>query len=189
MNMKWLPKMSSVDIKSVHQVNWWEILALVGLGLIIALMQANLRLPLKLPGWRGLIWLTPLVATRLSTSFFGASSITGLSAAGCSWLLGVRNDPFDWFFLLVVGEFLDLAYATKKWRKQVWFWAVVAGLVHLIKPLTRLVISIAGIWGYGVFANGYVYPLAMHLLFGVSAGLVGSGLILWTKKLRRNPQP
>ncbi len=180
MNTKWLPKMSSVDIKGLRQVNWWEILAFVSLGFFMALVQAHLRLPLRLPGWRGLIWLTPLVATRLSTSSFGAASITGLSAAGFSWLLGVRNDPFDWLFLLVVGELLDIAYAPRKWRKQVWFWGVVAGLVHLLKPLTRMVIG-AG----GVFANGYAYPLGMHLLFGAIAGVIGSGLILWTKRLRQ----
>jgi hypothetical protein len=182
MNTKWLPKTSFADIKR----HWWEILALVGLGLIIAIVQANLRIPLRLPGWRGLIWLTPLVATRLSTSRFGAASITSLSAAGFSWLLGVRNDPFDWFFYLVVGEFLDLAYHQgRSWQKQVWFWAVVAGLVHLIKPLGRIIISEEGLWSYGSLSSGFIYPLVTHLLFGAIAGLLGAGGVLWTKRLRR----
>ncbi|WP_414756013.1 hypothetical protein [Anabaena sp. CCY 9910] len=37
---------------------------------------------------------------------------------------------------------------------------------------------------FGVFGNGYVYPLIMHLLFGAIAGIIGSGLILWTKKYK-----
>ncbi|MBC1216447.1 hypothetical protein GNE08_19735 [Trichormus variabilis ARAD] len=31
---------------------------------------------------------------------------------------------------------------------------------------------------FGVFGNGYVYPLIMHLLFGAIAGIIGSGLII-----------
>ncbi|WP_414553118.1 hypothetical protein [Anabaena sp. CCY 0017] len=187
MNTKWLPKTSSANIKQrLRQVNWLEILALVGLGLIIAAVEANLRFPLRLPGWRGLIWLTPLVATRLSTSRFGAASITSFSAAGCSWLIGVRYDPYDWFFYLVVGELLDLAYHQgRKWKQQVWFWAIAAGLIHLIKPLTRIIISSSGVW-YGFLSSGYIYPLTTHLLFGAIAGIVGSFAVLATKNLRKS---
>lgn len=186
MNMNWLPKTSSANIKQrLRSLNWLEILALVGLGLIIAIVQANLHFPLRLPGWRGLIWLTPLVATRLSTSRFGAASITSLSAAGFSWLVGVRNDPYDWFFYLVVGELLDLAYhQDRRWQKQVWFWAIVAGLIHLIKPLTRMIISAGGVWSYGFLASGYIYPLTTHFIFGAIAGFVGAGLLLWAKRRR-----
>lgn len=110
MNTKWLPKTLSADIKRLRQVKWHSICVLNALGLMIALVQAHLRLPLRLPGWRGLYWLTPLVATRLLTSRFGAASTVSLSAAGFSLLFAVKNDPFDWFFYLVVGELLDLAY-------------------------------------------------------------------------------
>lgn len=138
MNTKWLPKTSFVNIKRLGKVNWLKVIGLLGIGFFIAFLQANLRVPLRLPGWRGLTWLTPLVATRLSTSFFGAASVTSLSATGFSLLLGVRHNPFDWFLYLVVGELLDLAYHFNKQRRQkIWFWAIAAGLVHLIKPLSR----------------------------------------------------
>lgn len=187
MNTGWLPKSSSASIKRLRQVNWPAILGLVGLGLVIAIAQANVHLPLRLPGWRGLLWLTPLVATRLLTTTPGAASITSLSAVGFSLLFGVRNDPFDWFFYLVVGELLDIAYYWgRRWRKQVWFWAVVVGLVHVIKPLVRIIVSAGGIWSYGSLFAGPIYPLLTHFLFGAIAGLVGSLAVLRVKHRRRN---
>ncbi|KAB8330023.1 hypothetical protein SD80_032960 [Scytonema tolypothrichoides VB-61278] len=118
MSTKSLPKVSFASIKDWRQVTWLEILGLIGLGLVIALVQASVHFPLRLPGWRGILWLTPVVATRMLTSSFGAASVTSLSAAGFLLLLGVRNNPFDWFFYLVVGELLDLAYYFgRRWRQ------------------------------------------------------------------------
>ncbi|HLO84935.1 MAG TPA: hypothetical protein VK203_07970, partial [Nostocaceae cyanobacterium] len=107
MNTKWLQNISFANIR---RGKWLEILVLIGLGLILAIVQANIHLPLKLPGWRGIIWLTPLISTRLLTSQFGAASITGLSAACFSLLLGVKAFPDEWLFYLVVGELIDIAY-------------------------------------------------------------------------------
>ncbi|ARV57241.1 hypothetical protein BZZ01_00105 [Nostocales cyanobacterium HT-58-2] len=187
MSTKSLPKVSSASIKRLGQLNWLEIIGLVGLGFVVALVQANLRLPLRLPGWRGLIWLTPLVTTRLLTSSFGAASVTGLSAAGFSFLLGVRNNPFDWFFYLVVGELLDLAYHFgRKWRQKVWFWTVAAGLTHLTKPVVMIVFSAFGFRVSGsLILKSPVYPLLTHLLFGALAGFLGSLTVLCVKRIRR----
>ena len=185
MSTKSLPKASSASIKRLRQVNWLAIIALVGLGFCIALVQANLHLPLRLPGWRGIIWLGPIVATRLLSSSFGAASITSFSAAGFSLLFGVRNDPYDWFFYLVVGEVVDLAYRLGgRWRHSVFFWTIVGGLVHPIKPLARIIISAGGVWSYGSLSAGSIYPLVTHLLFGAIAGLVGALAALW---LMRTP--
>lgn len=187
MSIKSLPKVSSVSIKRLRQVNWLEIIGLMGLGLFIALIHAHLHFPFRLPGWRGLIWLTPLVATRLMTSSFGAASITGLSAAGFSFLLGVRNNPFDWFFYLVAGELLDIAYHYgRRWRQQAWFWAMAAGLAHLTKPLAMIVLSAGGVWESGsLIFSGSINPLLTHLLFGGLAGLLGSLAVLSIKRMKR----
>jgi hypothetical protein len=181
--MKWLQNTSFVNIR---QVKWLEILALMGLGLILAVVQANLRLPLKLPGWRGIIWLTPLISTRLLTSHFAAASITGLSAAGFSLLLGVRAFPDEWLFYFVVGELIDIAYHKSQiWQKQVWFWAIIAGLVHLLKPLTKVVMSLSGVGSYGAASSGLIYPLLTHLLFGLIAGAMGATIVLAAKNRRK----
>ncbi|KAF3889906.1 MULTISPECIES: hypothetical protein [Nostocales] len=188
MNTKWLPKTSFVNIKRLGKVNWLKVIGLLGIGFFIAFLQANLRVPLRLPGWRGLTWLTPLVATRLSTSFFGAASVTSLSATGFSLLLGVRHNPFDWFLYLVVGELLDLAYHFNKQRRQkIWFWAIAAGLVHLIKPLSQTIVSAGGGWRYGaLFVAGPFYPLMTHLVFGAIAGFLGAATVFWVKRLHRS---
>jgi hypothetical protein len=171
MNTKWLPKTLSADIKRLRHVNWLEIIGLIALGLVIAIVQANLHLPLKLPGWRGLIWLTPLVATRLLTPRFGAASIISLSATGFSLLFGVSNNPFDWLFYLVVGELLDLAYHLGgRWRHKIWFWTMVASLVHLTKPLARIMIGASSVWSYNSMAVGSpMYMIITHLFFGAIA--------------------
>lgn len=185
MNTRWRLRVSSAITRSLGQVNWVEIAALIGLGCLIALVQANLHLRLGLPGWRGVIWLLPLVATRLLTRSFGAASITSFSAAGFTFLFGVENDPINWFFYLAVGEILDLAYHLGgRRRNTIWFWTIIAGLVHLIRPAARIVINMSGIWVYGSFASGYVYPLATHFIFGIVAGLLGSATVLLARRPR-----
>lgn len=158
------------------------------IGFFIALVQANLRLPLRLPGWRGLIWLTPLIVTRASNINPISGSITSLSAAGFSLLLGVRNDPYDWFFYLTIGEVLDIAYhLNKRWRRRVWFWSVVAGVAHSIEPLARTIIDAGNVWPYGALsAGGPVYPLVTHLMFGAIAGLLGAFAALKLERFWRS---
>ncbi len=48
MNTRWLPKTLSADIKHLRYVNWLEIIALIALGLVIAIVQANLHLPFEI---------------------------------------------------------------------------------------------------------------------------------------------
>jgi hypothetical protein len=72
-----------------------EILFLVLLGASAVVLQSSLRLPLRLPGHNGLIWISLLMIGRLVSQRRWAATISSVSAATFSLfpILGF-DDPF-----------------------------------------------------------------------------------------------
>ena len=117
-----------------------------------------------------------------------AGTLDGAGAAAVSLLpfWGVADDPFIPLIYLLPGLAVDLAWmALPKWQTQVAFLALLAGLAHATKPLSRFVISLATGWPYGSLLNGVLYPLATHILFGIAGGLIGALAVLGLRRLRR----
>ncbi len=166
---------------------WWEALLLLGGGALAVVLHNTLRIPLQLHGRHGVEWMALLVMGRASSRFRGAGTLTSLGAVATSLLpiWAARNDPTLWLTYLLPGLVMDACFALlPRWREKAWFLVGLGGLGHATKPLVRWVISLATGWPYGSLLYGVAYPLALHILFGLVGGLIGTVIVLGIKRFR-----
>lgn len=159
---------------------WWEVLLLIGGGILAVVLHEFLRLPLGLPGRHGVEWMALLLLGRASSRFRGAASLSGASAALTSLLPFWRgDDPFAWLAYLLPGLVLDAAY--RLWPQsgsKAWFIILLGGLAHATKPVLRLMLNLLAGFPFGSFRYGVLYPIWTHLLFGLIGGMLAV-LIVW----------
>jgi hypothetical protein len=170
-------KTPSGVIDDGESLTWPMALFLVLLGVGAVALPTMLRLPLKLPGHQGLVWMALLMSGRTVSRYRWAASISGVGA-GLTALLPLwgSDDPIFWLTYLVPSLVIDAGLPlAQRWRMQPWSLAVLAGLAHGTKPLLRLVFGALAGWPYGSLLGGVLYPLTLHILFGAIGGLIGIG--------------
>lgn len=174
----YFPKTSSGDIDAHETLTWPMAMFLVLLGVGSVVLPAVLRLPLKLPGHHGLEWMALLMTGRTISRYRWAASISGVGA-GLTALLPLwgSDDPIFWLTCMLPGLVIDAGLPlVQRWRAQPWSLAVLAGLAHGTKPLLRLAFGALVGWPYGSLLGGVIYPLTLHIVFGVIGGLLGIGV-------------
>lgn len=142
------------------------------LAVAIIVASTDMRIPLGLPGHRGLVWLTMLVAVALVTvrrqtvlAVGAASSIAALPMHGLS-------DPLWSSRYVAAAAFLYAVASLSVVRVHRWLLAVVAAPIHLV-ALASSVFS----WHSGAnlsawASNGMLERAGWHLVFGFVAGLL-----------------
>ncbi len=123
---------------------------------------AEMRLPIGVPGHRGLIWLTLLVAVALTTrvratviTVGAASAVTVLAVQGASWQGGRY---------LLAAVLLYLLAGTAAVQRRRWRLALAAAPIHLVAVAVP-----TGLFG----AAGVAAKVGGHLGFGLLAGVLG----------------
>lgn len=145
------------------------------LAVAVIVASTDIRMPLGLPGHRGLIWLTLLVAVALVTArretvlaVGAASSIAALPIHGLS-------DPL-WSSRYVAAAALLLAVGSVPVvRLRRWLLALAAAPIHLV----ALASSVAS--GHTMSAwvsNAMLERAGWHAIFGLVAGLFAWGVAL-----------
>ncbi|OBL01456.1 hypothetical protein A5646_19630 [Mycobacterium sp. 1245499.0] len=140
---------------------------LVAVAAIVA--STDIRIPLGLPGHRGLIWLTLLVAVALVTArretvlaVGAASSITALPIHGLSDPLWSSRYGAAAALLFTVG-FVPVV------RLHRWLLALAAAPIHLV----ALASSVASGRAMSAWVStGMLERAAWHLIFGFVAGVL-----------------
>ena len=182
---EFFPKRSSGSINTGQALTWPMALFLLLLGVGSVVLPAVLRLPLKLPGHHGLEWMALLMLGRTASRYRWAASISGVGA-GVTALLPVwgADDPIFWLTALLPALVIDLGLPLfQRLSAQPWSLAVLAGLAHGTKPLLRLAFDTITGWPYGSLLGGVVYPLTLHIIFGIIGGLLGIGVgVLSTRR-------
>lgn len=183
----WSLKRSSSSIEVCAGLTRSELLLFVGLGAGVVVLHAVFRWPLRLPGHHGLEWMALLLVGRCVSSHRWSASLSSLSASALSvlpfWGFG---DPFVWLVYLLPGLVIDAGFRLScYWRENIWFLAALGGLAHGSKPLARAALSALSGWPYGSLLHGLAYPLGTHILFGFLGGLLGAGLMLAGRSLRK----
>ncbi len=161
-----------------------ETVFLVGLGVLAVTLLAYLRLPLKIPGHKGLIWIGLLMVGRLVSQRRWAATTTSAGAAATSLLpiMGFK-DPLDTVVFLLSGFVLDLGYMlSPRLVVSIWGVALLGALAHATKPMAKLVASAGSGLPYPSLISGLAYPLALHALFGAAGAILA---VISVRLLRR----
>lgn len=151
-----------------------ETVFLIGLGVLAVTLLAYLRLPLKIPGHKGLIWIGLLIVGRLVSQRRWAATTSSASAAAISLLpvMGFK-DPLDTAVFLISGFVLDLGYLlSPRLVVSIWGVALLGALAHTVKPIAKLLVSVGSGFPYPSLMLGLAYPLALHALFGAAGAIL-----------------
>jgi hypothetical protein len=142
------------------------------LAVVVIVASTDIRLPVGLPGHRGLIWLTLLVAVALVTirletvlAVGAASSIAALPVHGLS-------DPLWSSRYVAAAALLYAVGSLPVVRRHRWLLAVAAAPIHLVA-----LAGSASSWHTGAtmsvwMTNGMFERAGWHLGFGFLAGLL-----------------
>ncbi|MEE3752004.1 hypothetical protein KN250_011545 [Mycobacterium intracellulare] len=135
--------------------------------------STDLRIPLGLPGHRGLVWLTLLVAVALVTA--RRETVLAVGAASTVATLPMHGwaDPL-WSSRYVAAAALLYAVASlPAVRARRWLLSVAAAPVHLV----ALASSVFGLHAGGHLSTwastGLLEKSGWHVVFGFLAGLLG----------------
>jgi len=153
-----------------------EALFLILLGVVGVALHAYLRLPIKVPGHNGLLWIALLMVGRLVSQRRWAASISSTSAAAISLLpvMGFK-DPLDTITLLIPGVVIDLAFLiSPRLLASLVALALVGAFAHATKPIAKLIVSAGTGFPYPSLIAGILYPLSLHALFGAAGAILAA---------------
>lgn len=165
-----------------------ETLFLLLLGASAVALHSSLRLPLRLPGHNGLVWISLLMIGRLISQRRWAATTSSASAAAFSLLpiLGFE-DPLVPITYIIPGIVIDLGFMLSvRLTISPWTIALIGAAAYATKPLIRLLASAGSGFPYPSFAAGIAFPIALHALFG-AIGAVAAILFLGLIRRARNP--
>ncbi|BBY40234.1 hypothetical protein MMAN_43680 [Mycobacterium mantenii] len=145
-------------------------LPLIAIGVIVA--SSDIRIPVGLPGHRGLIWLTVLVAVALVTARREAVLAVGAVSSIAALPMHGLSDPL-WSSRYVAAAALLYAAGSLSvvWRRR-WLLAVAAAPIHLVALMSSLFSWHAGPGMSAWASNGVLERAGWHLVFGFVAGLL-----------------
>lgn len=142
------------------------------LAVTVIIASTDVRIPLGLPGHRGLIWLTLLVAVALVTARRETVLAVGAAASMGALPMHGLSDPL-WSSRYVAAAALLFAVGSfRALRLHRWLLAVAAAPIHLV----ALAGSVSS-WHTGAsmsawVTNGMLERAGWHLVFGCVAGLL-----------------
>lgn len=161
-----------------------EILALLAIGVVGVLLHAKFRVPLKLPGHHGLVYMALLIGGRMLSRKPYASSLSSVGAAVMLMFPLGFKDPFMPLIYLLPGFIVDLGYRILGPKnRNIFLMALFCGIAYMTIPLSRIIITTFTGFPYGSLINGFLWPTFTHLVFGFAGGLAGSALV---KAFRKN---
>lgn len=136
------------------------------LAVALIVEYSDIRIPLGLPGHRGLVWLTSLVAVALVARW--RETVVAVGAASTVSTLMLHGVGDAWASTRDLSAAILLyAVATLPWvRPRRWLIVPAAAPIHLVALLGRGQLS-------AVVSTGVVEKVMCHLGFGLIAGLLG----------------
>jgi hypothetical protein len=147
-----------------------------GLGVLAAAFDMLVRMPLHLPGHRGLVGMAILVLARVLTRQPWSASATAATSALIVAAPIVSGRPSAAALYLISALVVDIACLLfTRWRERVWFLTLAAGLGNGAKAVA--------LWLLGDrIAAGFGVQLASHFGFGLGGGLIAAQL--WALRQR-----
>ncbi|WP_421841524.1 hypothetical protein [Mycobacterium sp.] len=128
-------------------------------------------LPLGLPGHRGLVWLTALVAVALVTVRRETVVAVGAASTVATMPMHGLSDPIWATRYVSAAILLYMVACLSSARRRRWILSLAAGPIHLV-ALANSVFSIHRAWHLALVSHGLVERAGWHLVFGFLAGLL-----------------
>jgi hypothetical protein len=154
------------------------VIALV--AVLILVSKSVLRMPIKLPGHAGVLWIAALMVGRSAVRYRGAATLMGLLGGT---LVAIFQPSASGFALTIAkyvlpGIVLD-AFAVPLGGRfdQVLPAMIAGGAAHASKVLVDLVQGlVVGIPRSVLFA-GLSFDLTLHIVFGALGGLIAAKIV------------
>lgn len=163
---------------------------LILLGVLAITLHARMRTPLNIPGHHGIEFMAIFIILRMGSNLKFAGSVSSLGI-GLLLLFPVLDfkDPFMGFNYMLPGIMLDFLYLSfPRWRKNLIFVCLIAGLAYFTIPLSRLILMTITGYPYQTFIkHGQILPVFSFLFFGIAGGLAGKGVVFtWNKYIKKS---
>lgn len=143
---------------------------------VMVVASADLRIPLGLPGHRGLAWLAALVATILAARHRGSVIVVGAASTVATQVLHVAPGVQPSARYLAAATLLYAVSCIPLVGHRGWFVACAAAPIHLVALLG---VVTGGLHRGQLSAgptSGLNEKVLYHLAFGLAAGLLGWGV-------------
>ncbi len=148
---------------------------MLAVGVIVA--YADIRIPMGLPGHRGLVWLTLLVAVVLVTH--RRATVVAVGAAATIATLAIRIPTgaaaaaAGSMRYLAAAILLYAVAAAPMVRRRRWLIVLAAAPIHLVALADSVAVLLGRGYLFTLVSNGMVEKVLFHLGFGLAAGLLG----------------
>ncbi|KLO25264.1 hypothetical protein ABW16_23490 [Mycolicibacter heraklionensis] len=138
---------------------------------VVITLSSDMRMPLGLPGHRGLVWLTLLVAVALTTR--RPQTVLAVGAASTAATALLQSGPGPWAGVRYLGAaaFLYLLTTIPAVRCRRWLIALAAAPIHLVALAVPIATGLFG--GHHAAVVGIGDKALFHLGFGLVAGILG----------------
>ncbi len=147
--------------------------AFPALAVVVIAASAGVRMPIGLPGHRGLIWLTFLVAVALVCR--RPETVVAVGAASTSTALLLNSAPDAWGSAryLAAAVLLYALTAAPVIGGRRWLIALSAAPIHLVALAGSVTGLLSGGYLVVLASAGMTQKVLCHLAFGLLAGLLG----------------
>ncbi len=160
---------------AARYLSTFELLLLAMLAALVVVSNVALRLPIRMPGHSGIVWMALLVIARAVVPKAGAAVVAAAFSGVAAAVLGVGDKgPLDTLLsYAAAGVGVDLAIAVVRPAGGVAACIVAGAVGNLakfgVKVLLELWIGIPT----GFVVVGRLFPAVTHLVFGLLGGYLG----------------
>lgn len=142
------------------------------LAVAMIVASTDIRIPLGLPGHRGLVWLTLLVAVVLVTGRRETVLAAGAASSIAVLPLHGLSEPLWSSRYVGAAALLYAAASLPVVRVRRWLLCLAAAPIHLVALASSVFALHAGGHMSGMVSNGMLEKSGWHLGFGFLAGLL-----------------
>lgn len=154
-----------------NAITWAREVIFPAAAAAVIALSSEMRMPLGLPGHRGLVWLTLLVAVALTARRPQTVLIVGAASTAVTALMQSGPGPWAGVRYLGAATLLFLLTSSAAVRGRRWLVALAAAPIHLV----ALAVPVATVFfgGHHPGPAGLGDKALFHLGFGLIAGLLG----------------
>ena len=153
----------------------FELLLLATLAALIVAANVALKLPVKMPGHSGLVWMALLVVARMVIDRPGAAAAAGLLSGAIAVFLGIGDKgALDTLLsYAAAGLGVDAALTIAGAAPRPWAYALAGLAGNLAKLGVKIGLEVLVGIPTGFVIIGRLYPTITHIVFGLLGGLLG----------------